>query len=229
MEGLIKLRFIEKGSSPSIFEEWKANECEDWKPTWSDLRGREKQSLREALASDQGYICCYCGERISSNTETEIEHVYPRSLCTEDENKKLDYQNLLASCSGGKIKRMCNLPSSLSCNHKRGDILLKISPLDTECEERFLFTFDGQILAKNRSDVECEQTIKDLGLDIERLKNKRQASLKPFLSLDREDAKKIIEYLGVKQIDEESGKLSYKPFNFVIIDFLKRKFSLEQT
>lgn len=60
----------------------------------------DKKILRKFLLEEQGYICCYCGQRIDMNT-TVIEHLLDKGT-----HRRLtyDYSNLLASCNGGKMK-----------------------------------------------------------------------------------------------------------------------------
>lgn len=54
--------------------------------------------LKRILVEDQGFICCYCGQRIENNHHTSIEHLKPKSKYKE---QTLDFDNLFASCEGG--------------------------------------------------------------------------------------------------------------------------------
>lgn len=54
--------------------------------------------LKETLVHDQGYICCYCGQRIEVNHHTSIEHLYPKKTYKD---LVFYFDNLLASCNGG--------------------------------------------------------------------------------------------------------------------------------
>ena len=64
----------------------------------ADIIYFSKEELREILGNEQGWICCYCGQRIKNNHTTIVEHLEPKSI-----NKRLtfDYKNLYASCRGG--------------------------------------------------------------------------------------------------------------------------------
>jgi uncharacterized protein (TIGR02646 family) len=71
---------------------------------WDKIQRNLKQNLRESLAIEQGYICCYCGRNIVKDTKgkinlmpTSIEHFLPKSIYRE---KTFDYTNLLLSCNG---------------------------------------------------------------------------------------------------------------------------------
>ncbi|MGA4497512.1 retron system putative HNH endonuclease [Bacillus bombysepticus] len=221
------MRHISKSTSPRELEDWKAQRNENWEPCWGNFRGEEKKAVRKALIVDQGYICCYCGDRIYNDITTEIEHINPRTFC-KDEDEKIDYANMLASCHGGRKKENGKnaepLPDRLSCNARRGEKNLGVSPLNPNCEEKFLFTRDGQILPNDENDNDTDETIKTLGLHIERLINKRRGVLKPFLSIDKASAIKVIQHFSHQHADGDFD--GYKPFNFTVINYLKKKFSI---
>lgn len=187
------MKYIIKGQSPAKFDRWKEQENDNWKPTWDNLRNPEKGILKEALLNDQGHICCYCGIRVNNDHNTEIEHVKPRFECVEEE--KLDYNNLIVSCIGG---RKDPLPKELSCNAKRGNDQLKMSPLNPDCENRFLYTLDGQILTKDEEDGDCLDTIRVLGLDIERLKNIRKSKLLYYRNINKSQAQELVNAFSEK-------------------------------
>jgi len=109
------MRYIQKGDEPIELVNWRnkhqidlQNKYKDtnvsgtnlWK--FIDNEGKDdtcnKSFLKEILVTEQGHICCYCGQRIESNHKTAIEH-----LKAKKDNKHLvyNYFNLLASCSGG--------------------------------------------------------------------------------------------------------------------------------
>ena len=69
---------------------------------------REKDDLREALLQEQGFICCYCMRRIQNALVLKmvLEHFNPQNLydgtIEGKPNLTLDYNNILASCTGGE-------------------------------------------------------------------------------------------------------------------------------
>lgn len=129
------MRYIDKQFSVSRenFERWKDAEkekieakCNDsntsidkiWNMIGSSYENEEgikiypKKELQKSLLIEQGYICCYCGQRISEESDSDkseeddnkidrvvIEHFLPKS---KNRDKVFDYSNLLASCQGGK-------------------------------------------------------------------------------------------------------------------------------
>lgn len=91
------MKHIIKGQEPENFTKWKALENDDWKPSWDEnFQTPEKPVVHDALLNEQGYICCYCGMRITRIT-SHIEHLKPRSNYP---NLALEYTNLIASCQG---------------------------------------------------------------------------------------------------------------------------------
>jgi len=88
------MKFIAKQEESAEFREWKELACADWHPDWNNLAGAPKNKLHKTLLVEQGYICCYCN-RFIDKTDSHIEHLVPRS---QDSEKELDYNNVLASC-----------------------------------------------------------------------------------------------------------------------------------
>lgn len=78
------------------------------------------RELKEALVAYQGYICCYCGQRIAPDSLTKIEHLFAKSE-KEYKHLTLHFCNLLASCMGG-----CKLKAHVV---KSGETLEKIATL----------------------------------------------------------------------------------------------------
>ncbi|MCB0593962.1 MAG: hypothetical protein H6557_00255 [Lewinellaceae bacterium] len=115
---------------------------------WSFFRNFEKvyKELKSTLVQDQGYICCYCGQRIFSDIHTSIEHVEPK----ESEKKlTLDFDNLLASCDGGSNHR-CHLV-------KKGETLISIADLygvDVEHLEEVYIKIDEIEVFRKKYDIE---------------------------------------------------------------------------
>lgn len=65
--------------------------------SWGDIKC--KKEVQDSLLDEQGYICGYCGKRISQE-EMVIEHFIPRTFL-RNEISKLNYNNFVASCKGG--------------------------------------------------------------------------------------------------------------------------------
>lgn len=169
------MKHIVKQQEPIEFSEWKAMASENWQPTYDDLRGVVKQSVKQALMTEQGYICCYCERRVTDE-DSHIEHFRPQNNPQAD---PLDYANLLCSCQNRIEKgdpRHCG-------NLKNGwfDEQLLISPLSVDCAEQFAYTGDGKIRAANPADNSARVTIECLGLGIPKINALREKAIEPFL------------------------------------------------
>ena len=164
------MKRVIKGTEPASFTEWKALANEEWSPTYSELRHPQKQELHASLLSEQGYACCYCGDKITLGS-SHIEHFRPQK---DFEHLDLDYTNLHASCQGET-----ETPKPAHCGHSKGSNFCEdshVSPLEENCESRFRFTLLGEIKGSN-NDAPAEAMIKLLALDIEFLNSRRKEKL----------------------------------------------------
>ena len=135
------------------FLEWKRKDDPLWefsKLDWDDFTNPYKAKLLDVLLKEQGYICCYCGRRISiSKRNSHIEHLKPKSKSRSPSyaHLVLTYSNLLASCNGyteeqeleyeEKLKQKRDTPGLAQefCGAKKGewyDDNLTVSPLILE-------------------------------------------------------------------------------------------------
>lgn len=162
------MKHVMKGASAPEFEAWKALVNPNWTPVYDDLQNPEKRALHSSLLKEQGWVCCYCGRSIGQ-LDSHIEHFRPQERYA---NLALSYENLHASCI-----RETEPGRPLHCGHAKGadfDEVLQISPLDPQCEERFLYTLDGSILARDAADAQADYMVELLQLDISFLRNRRE-------------------------------------------------------
>ena len=71
------MKYIVKQSPPPRLVEYRRESG----ATYDGLRRKRhlRETVKKSLAEEQGYICCYCGKRISGKGEdTQIEHIYPK-------------------------------------------------------------------------------------------------------------------------------------------------------
>ncbi|WP_292775105.1 retron system putative HNH endonuclease [Nostoc sp. NMS9] len=88
------MKYIKKSEEPESFTVWKNLANEDWQPSWENFSKPQKTDVHDSLLQEQGFICCYCGRRITKDI-SHIEHLKPRKT---HYNLALEYTNLLASC-----------------------------------------------------------------------------------------------------------------------------------
>lgn len=157
-----------KGGARNEFEVWKQG---GWTPGYTDLQNPEKTLLHAALIQEQGGVCCYCGRSVSQ-ADSHIEHFRPQESRPD---LALDYGNLHASCI-----RETKLGNPLHCGHYKGngfDEAQHISPLDPDCEVRFLYTREGAIEPACSDDAGAQYMMDLLNLDCAFLNNRRKSAL----------------------------------------------------
>jgi len=206
------LKYIEKQSPPERFIRYKKG-CG---ATFEDLSENHidiKQELRASLVEEQGYICCYCGCRIDA-TDAIVEHLKPK-----DGNKypqlQLEYTNLLASCDGGQNARHNGRVYPSCCDNCKDNSEINLHPLMPECESRFLFDAEGDIICA-QDDLEAIETIRVLNLKSPVLKNRRKAVVAGVQYLP--DEWNWGEELN-KLKEKEEGK--YREFCFVMESYIR--------
>jgi uncharacterized protein (TIGR02646 family) len=234
------MRYINKGEEPESFTTWKALANEDWTPTYDDLRGQEKTDLYNALLREQGFICCYCGMRITRdlsdigedtsvvNRDTcHIEHLKPQSIYPE---LALEYKNLLASCQAERNQAERNQvpPPPVRCGYKKGDWYdenLIVSPLDANCVDYFRYSASGEILPTDAPDKQAaaKTTIEKLGLDIDKLRAMRNEAIDgALLAIEGLTDEEI--QLFAQGLEQLNDKGKYQPFCFVSAYILNQYF-----
>lgn len=122
------------------------------------LRNPLKKEVRNSLMKEQGHLCTYCMRCIPDERITEedkdlsdiyIEHWQARSSELKDgKNRGLDYNNMLAVCSGnektpgltGKHRKRY-----FTCDKKRDNRPLHINPLEIQGLSSLYYLSDGTI------------------------------------------------------------------------------------
>lgn len=170
------MKRINKGLEPSDFSEWKALDKMSSNPNWNRVPAEQRESVHRSLMYEQGFICCYCEASITTD-DSHIEHFRPK-----DKKKypqlQLDYDNLHCSCQRDQASG-----EPRHCGHKKGSWFndeLLVSPMAEDCEEKFNFLGDGQILP-HQGDAAAKETIKRLSLNISKLQALRAAAVEAVI------------------------------------------------
>jgi len=186
------MKYILKNLEPQSFRDWKSGENREYKNLLNPIKGDVKKSL----LVEQGYICCYCESKILKEN-SHIEHLKPK-----DKDKfpelQLDYDNMLCSC-----QKQLSKGEPRHCGNSKANDIIRITPLDLNCESKFEYSEDGTIKA---TDEDSEETKKYLKLDIPKLNELRKNAIEPF----------IIDPITFEEVSEEEAKLFAK-------DYLKKK------
>lgn len=208
------MKKIQKGNVPKSF----TNYCTSSTASFEDLgknHSVKKKKLKAALSKEQGHICCYCGKRLIDNL-TIVEHLKPKKKFPL---LQLDYQNLLASCDGGRDERTQQQYYPPCCDSAKGDNEIPITPFQENCEMRFICDDSGEISAAVSSDMDAIDTIKILKLNSPVLMNLRKGAIARYLPLDDEDDYEWDWENETKQLDKlQSGK--FEPFCWAMKSYI---------
>ncbi|MBA3922889.1 MAG: TIGR02646 family protein, partial [Nostocaceae cyanobacterium] len=181
-----------------------------------------KDELRASLLTEQGYICCYCMQRISAD-RMKIEHWRSQD---EYPQFQLDYNNLLGACQGGQ-----GSPSHLQhCDTKKGNTEITINPLNNHrnCEDLIKYLATGKIYS---DDETIDKDLNDvLNLNMQTLVNNRKEVLELVLKQLKSEYSQGNWTVAIlnKKIQQWTNRQTdgrYKPYCQIVIYHLKKKLS----
>ena len=204
------MRHIKKSNASAAFNAYKG--CNG--ATYKNFVANQSlyNDVKQQLIDDQHELCCYCGIRVELDT-THIEHVL-------DQNKhkklQLEFSNLLASCNGG--------PRQEHCGHAKGSQSLPVTPLQEDCEHRFVYRSNGYV-ASVEEDQDAGTSIGVLNLNIVKLRNMRKKALIDS-GLFEDDLKleDIEEFIELYNSADDNGQL--EPFSQAIVNRLRQEQAL---
>jgi uncharacterized protein (TIGR02646 family) len=188
----------------------------------SCLPGDVKREILDFFLQEQGYLCCYTGLIIDNDT-SHIEHLKPYTLCkVEGKNEDVYYLNLVAAypgafyeeeIAGAKVKKC---PFGAHAKDQWYEVDKFVSPLDEDCESRFVFDQFGGVKAVD-DDNAAQTTIERLVLDHDQLNVLREEAINEVLfpedfELDETEFQLIAE--GNYSVKDENRRLP--KFCFVI-------------
>ncbi len=181
-----------------------------------------KDELRASLLTEQGYICCYCMQRISAD-RMKIEHWRSQD---EYPQFQLDYNNLLGACQGGQ-----GSPSHLQhCDTKKGNTEITINPLNNHrnCEDLIKYLAIGKIYS---DDETIDKDLNDvLNLNMQTLVNNRKEVLELVLKQLKSEYSQGNWTVAIlnKKIQQWTNRQTdgrYKPYCQIVIYHLQKKLS----
>ncbi len=137
------------------------------KDAYELLNSSEKKQILASLLEEQGHICAYCMRKIPDEREKPqeipdctIEHWFPRRPSDGSEiGQGLDYNNLLAVCSGNRGKK--HKKGMLTCDAKREQQYpqLTLNPVKPETLQSLRYTENG-ILTSSDATIENDINVK---------------------------------------------------------------------
>lgn len=171
------MRKINKQSPPDDFTNYKKKtnpEDPNYKPTFSGMDKGVKDNLRKSLLDEQGWICGYCQQKISSQSKCKIEHHCEQSICNGEngtQDKTLDYTNLLAVCYGDSGLKEKHCDSQKSDFSVADGLPIEVNPWITAHMNSISYHSSGVIKSSNQKHDREINVI--LNLNNKRLKSLR--------------------------------------------------------
>lgn len=179
-------------------------------------------ALVGSLLDEQGYVCAYCECRITAARDAHrVEHVKCRKRYPE---LQLDYQNMVACCSG-------NTGELSHCDRSKGDRDISFTPIDTRVADSISYKSDGTIKSDTRQwDDELNQV---LNLNHLLIKSNRRSTWKGVVtelnkrrgSWQRRYIERMIEKWESRHSRSINGQRwsEYYPYRGIVIYYLKKK------
>lgn len=237
------MKYIEKAQEPQTLRSWFDNQYDaegnrlgcDY---YNDLPSDIKRDLKNSLLKEQGFLCCYTGILIDSNT-SHLEHLKPYSICRNEKNyEDVNYFNLVTAYPGSNYEFQYDEVNAGSKKYKKNRKKCPfgahakdnwyepnnfVTPLDSDCEARFKFYGSGRVEATNHQDSAAQKTIEKLVLNHQRLIDLRRIAIDEALfpddiELDASDIQKIAN--GLYSQKDAEGKV--RQFCFVIEQVAKQ-------
>ncbi len=193
------MKHIEKGQAPSALIQINKDKSKTYDNDVCDNNKANpkitvKSDTLKSLMKEQGFICCYCMQRISTDKLTSASDTYPTiehyiaQTTQESKDKNLDtnYKNMLVTCHGNDKKDIENK----HCDSSRDSKAFKyLNPLNKSCERVLGYSNDGSIFCSDSSHKKkIDYDIEILNLNFQKLKDNRKSvieGIKKAIKLER--------------------------------------------
>lgn len=156
-----------KKASPPIAIQQDITRVKSTPPSWASIRPDDtkairvkfdtlnKDTIREALLTEQHHLCAYCMKRIRNDgNNMSIEHFHPLS---DDKENALNYTNFLGVCKGGAVRSSGDKSDNnriLCCDASKGnETKLTINPFDEKMMQCIAYYKDGIVYFNNASNA----------------------------------------------------------------------------
>lgn len=170
------MKCIRKAGCPHSYAQWCKSVAGTDKSSWREVPSAVKGPLLDALISEQGYLCAYTMRRIGRGA-SHIEHVKPQSRCRADSpGSDLNYQNIVACFPAEGMRQQYRYGAQKKGNWWDHDGTEFISPLQSQCEQRFRFNLEGEVVAVHNH-AAAAMTIKVLALNHKSLIDDRKRAI----------------------------------------------------
>ncbi len=180
------MRKITKSSPPNELITYKLKRNPDdpqYRPTYEDIDKDVYDAILVSLLNEQGWVCGYCQQKITSINSSTIEHHCEQTICNGTNgrpDKRLDYRNMLAVCPGNVGKEQFCDTNKAKFTEGNG-LPINVSPWDQSHINRISYSSSGLIKSTNKThNKEIDEILNLNNRDI--LKKRRADKYSYFLS-----------------------------------------------
>jgi uncharacterized protein (TIGR02646 family) len=176
------MKRINKDQPPDELRKWRKDNAAVPQNLFYGCGEFPRDKVLGTLLREQGYVCAYTLKRLCSKS-AHVEHLKPQATCkNEDDLRESNGKERLREDIAWENMVACFPEPEPPAPPEYGAVLKDrwwhpidfVSPLNTDCEERFRFSPDGKISAAVDTDTPAQITIRKIGLDNEKLNELRK-------------------------------------------------------
>jgi uncharacterized protein (TIGR02646 family) len=177
------MKRIVKGREPEALRLWREQNASIPENLKYDRGNWPTRAVKAQMLAEQGYLCAYTMQSITTEDHCHIEHVVPQSQPGQPLHFDIDYHNLLACSPGNQPPPNWNPKYPYGAQFKGAKYIDEnnfVSPLREDVEKRFHYGPDGSVIASTR-DTAVVSTIRILYLDHPQLVELRKAAINELI------------------------------------------------
>lgn len=233
------MRHIPKTVEPSSISQWKMAQASICPPVGRSYESfSRKKQLRGELVAEQHGLCAYTGAPIDDRIgdlqnpvlkfKAHIEHIKPQAVCKQEMDARgekydetfgedTDFRNLVAALEvqGNSVKVSAKSKTEIFGASAHGDELLPVTPVQLNCERRFVYQIDGTVAGK---DSDSRETIERLKLNHPTLQEWRRGAIQAFLPDNGPPSRSELQQLINRLSVPVNGRLT--EYSFCIVSYL---------
>lgn len=182
------MKRIQKGNECADLIKWRADNAAAPQNLVYGKGGFPGKEVLAELLAEQGNLCAYTLKRIDQDS-SHIEHLKPQRKCREEDAERetaklvpkredVAWSNMVACFPApnsvappgyGAVTKDKWWPAAGAAGF--------VSPLNADCESRFVFGLNGEMTPANAGDIPACDTIKAIGLNDGRLQELRKRAI----------------------------------------------------
>lgn len=168
------------------------------------IDGNVKNDLKIALLHEQGWICGYCQQKISTEAKLKIEHFCEQSICNGENgtvDRRMIYTNLLAVCLGSVGDGQLHCDSKKATFNATNGLPISVCPWVKAHTDAVTYSSTGRLSSSNA--LHSSEIENILNLNIGYLKESRQKIWLKIFALAT-DRKHVVNKAKMKKLVENN-------------------------